>query len=113
MDYSQFVHMSDELSLLAVFVILFLADLFLCGDRKSGKPSKGLSVLPVVLLLLQTAFVVGMPKTTAEAFGGMYQITPMMSIVKGVLSVGTVIVFLMAHEWMKKPENAVKQGEFY
>ena len=113
MDYSQFLHMSDELSLLAVFVILFLADLFLCGDRKSGKPSKGLSVLPVVLLLLQTAFVVGMPKTTAEAFGGMYQITPMMSIVKGVLSVGTVIVFLMAHEWMKKPENAVKQGEFY
>lgn len=113
MDYSQFLHMSDELSLLAVLVILFLADLFLCGDRKSGKPSKGLSVLPVVLLLLQTVFVVGVPKTSAEAFGGMYQITPMMSIVKGVLNMGTVIVFLMAHEWMKRPENAIKQGEFY
>jgi NADH-quinone oxidoreductase subunit N len=43
----------------------------------------------------------------------MYQLTPMMSIVKGILNVGTLIVFLMAHEWMKRPENKIKQGEFY
>ena len=113
MDYSQFLNMHDELSLLAVIVILFLADLFVCGDRKSGRPAKSLSVLPVVLLLLQTVYVLAAPKTATEAFGGMYQLTPMMSVVKAVLNVGTVIVFLMAHVWMKRPENLAKQGEFY
>ena len=34
MDYSQFLNMFDELTLLAVIVILFLADMFLCGTDK-------------------------------------------------------------------------------
>lgn len=113
MDYSQFLNMHDELSLLAVIVILFLADLFVCGDRKSGVPAKSLSVLPVVLIAIQTVYVLLAPKTGATTFGGMYQLTPMMSIVKAILNVGTLIVFLMAHEWMKRPENKIKQGEFY
>lgn len=37
MDYSQFLYMHEELSLLAVIVILFIADLFMCPDKKSGK----------------------------------------------------------------------------
>ncbi len=34
-------------------------------------------------------------------------------IVKSILSIGTLIVFLMAHEWMRRPDTAIKQGEFY
>ena len=113
MDYSQFLNMHDELSLLAVIVILFLADLFVCGDRKSGVPAKSLSVLPVILLTIQTVYMLLAPKTGAITFGGMYQLTPMMSIVKAVLNVGTLVVFLMSHIWMKRPENEIKQGEFY
>ena len=37
MDYSQFLYMHEELSLLAVILILFIADLFMCSDKKSGK----------------------------------------------------------------------------
>ena len=37
----------------------------------------------------------------------------MSGIVKTVLSIGTLITFLMAHGWMKRQENLVKQGEFY
>ncbi len=38
MDYSQFLVMKGELSLIAVIVILFIADLFLCPDahKKGG-----------------------------------------------------------------------------
>ena len=32
---------------------------------------------------------------------------------KSILSIGTLIVFLMAHEWMKLPDTIIKQGEFY
>ena len=32
---------------------------------------------------------------------------------KSILSIGTLIVFLMAHEWMRRPDTYHKQGEFY
>ena len=49
----------------------------------------------------------------AEAFGGMYLYTPMMTVMKTTLNIGTLIVFLMAHSYLRRDENAVKQGEFY
>ena len=113
MDYSQFLYMREELSLLLVILILFVADLFMCPDKKSGKGTIN-TALPVVLLALHTIFNF-MPAHTTDlsAFGGMYLYTPMMSIIKTILSIGTLIAFLLAHDWLKRPENAVKQGEFY
>lgn len=32
MDYSQFLHMREELSLVVVLILLFLADLFMSPD---------------------------------------------------------------------------------
>lgn len=118
MDYSQFLYMTDELSLLAVIIVLFLADLIMCPDKKSGRGTLN-TCLPAVLLLIQTVYVLAAPCLGAcgegevQAFGGMYVHTPMMSFLKGVLSVGTLIVFLMGHVWMKREENHIKQGEFY
>ena len=43
----------------------------------------------------------------------MYQYTPMQTIIKAVLNVGTIIVLLMAHEWLKREDTRIKQGEFY
>lgn len=114
MDYSQFLYMHEELSLLAVILILFVADLFMCPDKKSGKGVYN-TCLPVVLLALHTALNL-LPCCGAEeasAFGGMYEYTPMMTIMKSILNVGTIVVFLMAHKWLARPENLVKQGEFY
>ncbi len=106
--------MSEELSLLAVITILFLADLFMCPDKKSGKGVFN-TCLPVVLLGVHTVLNL-LPCCSAGevlAFGGMYLHTPMMTLVKTVLNVGTLVVFLMAHKWLSREENLVKQGEFY
>ena len=113
MDYSQFLLMKEELSLIAVIVILFIADLFMSPDahKQDGKPVLN-TMLPVVLMLIHTIITI-VPGPEAEAFGGMYHNTPIQSIVKSTLSVGTLIVFLMAHEWMRRPDTALKQGEFY
>ena len=46
--------MHEELSLLAVILILFIADLFMCSDKKSGKGVYN-TCLPVVLLVAHTA----------------------------------------------------------
>lgn len=106
--------MHEEMSLLAVILILFIADLFMCPDKKSGRGVYN-TPLPVILLAVHTVLNL-LPcceATACEAFGGMYQYTPMMTIMKSVLNVGTLIVFLMAHKWLTREDNLVKQGEFY
>ena len=113
MDYSQFFILKEELSLIAVIIILFVADLFMSPDahKNSGKPVLN-TMLPVILLAIHTLITI-VPGPEAEAFGGMYHNAPIQSIVKSILSVGTLIIFLMAHEWMRRPDTAIKQGEFY
>lgn len=116
MDYSQFLYMREETSLIVCILILFLADLFMCPDKKSGKGTFN-TVLPVALLGLHTVINLlpcmnGMDGEIT-AFGEMYVHTPMMTVIKSVLSLGTLVVFLMANGWLRRPENLVKQGEFY
>ena len=113
MDYSQVLLLKEELSLILVIVILFVADLFMSPDahKNDGKPVLN-TMLPVVLLTIHTLITI-VPGPMADAFGGMYHNQPIQSIVKSILSIGTLIVFLMAHEWMRRPDTAIKQGEFY
>ena len=91
----------------------FVADLFMSPDahKNDGKPVLN-TMLPVVLLTIHTLITI-VPGPVADAFGGMYHNQPIQSIVKSILSIGTLIVFLMAHEWMRRPDTAIKQGEFY
>lgn len=114
MDFSQFLSMPAELSLLLAVLILFVADLFMCADNKG----KGVynTPLPLVVLLLPICVNVWTLISGAGAsiaFGGMYVTNGMAVIVKTILSIGTFITFLMAHRWMSREENLVKQGEFY
>ena len=113
MDYSQFLLLKEELSLILVIVILFVADLFMSPDahKNDGKPVLN-TMLPVALLTIHTLITI-VPGPVADAFGSMYHNQPIQSIVKSILSIGTLIVFLMAHEWMRCPDTAIKQGEFY
>ena len=115
MDFSQFLSMQAELSLLAVIVILFIADLFMSGG---GKEQKGIYNTPLPIILLAAHTLLNLVPTLSgdaatTAFGGMYVTTAMGGIVKSVLSIGTLITFFMAHGWMSRQENLVKQGEFY
>ena len=115
MDYSQFLYMKEELSLIAVILILFVVDLFTCPDQKGATPKVNVRslTLPAVILMTLHTVINLFPGTPAEAFGGMYQYTPMQTIIKAVLNVGTIIVLLMAHEWLKREDTRIKQGEFY
>lgn len=113
MDYSQFLYMREELSLIAVLLLLFLADLFMSPDaHKNGGKARLNTMLPVILMAIHTAINL-IPGTAADAFGGMYHYVPMHTVIKSILNVGTLIVFLMAHEWMKREDTSFKQGEFY
>lgn len=108
MDYSQFLYMRPELSLITVIVVLFLYDLF------AGKKLQGyIQPLSCILLLIHIVVNVLPPDKPAEAFGGMYLYLPVMSIVKSILSAGTLIVVMQADAWLRREDTVYKRGEFY
>lgn len=108
MDYSQFLYMKEEISLVVVIAILFLYDL-IAGE----KGRKYFSLTACVLLGAHIILNFIPSSSPASAFGGMYYYTPMMTIIKSILSLGTLIVFLQADLWLKREDTKFKQGEFY
>lgn len=113
MDYSQFLIMREELSLTAVLILLFAADLLTGSGARNPKGKPALhTLLPVSALLVHT-IVNFIPREAAEAFGGMYNYLPMHTVVKSVLNVATLVVILMAHGWMRREDTSFKRGEFH
>lgn len=95
MDYSQFFNMIPEAGLIALLVIVFLADLVVSGEKKHSV----LSLLTGVLLLGQVG--VCFLAKPAEAFGGMYVTTAAACVMKVILNVGTLIVLIMSQSWLR------------
>ncbi len=107
MDYSQFFNMIPEAGLIAVLVIVFLADLILKGEKKHSV----LSLLTGALLVCQVALCfIAQP---AEAFGGLYVLTAAASVMKVILTAGTFVVLVMAQAWIEQSSVKNKEGEFY
>lgn len=107
MDYSQFFNMMPEATLMAVLVIVFLADLILKGEKKHSV----LSLLMGVLMILQVGSCV--MAGPAEAFDGLYVATQAANVMKVILTAGTFIVFVMAQSWVELDSVKNKEGEFY
>mgnify|MGYP002406531478 FL=1 len=100
--------MKEEVSLIVVMAILFLYDLI-----ASEKARKYFSVVACVLLGAHIIYNLIPTSTPGSAFGGMYYYTPMMTIIKSILTFGTLIVFMQADLWLKREDTKFKQGEFY
>ena len=107
MDFSDFLYMRSELSLLIVVIFLLLYDII------AGK--KGMvyfQPIAIVLFAIHTIVTI-IPYGTGEAFGGMYQNYPMMTVVKSILNIATFIVFLQAKNWFDTDKFKNERGEFY
>ena len=107
MDYSQFFYMIPEAGLMAILVIVFLADLFLKGEKKHAT----LSMLTCALLVAQV--VLCFNAQPAEAFAGLYTATAAAQVMKVILTVGAYIVVVMAQSWIEREDVLRKEGEFY
>ena len=107
MDYSSFLQMSEEFSLLAVMMILLIFDIF-AGE----KALKYFQPVALVLFAAHTLFNC-MPRDAFSIAGGMFQYVPMQTYVKTILNIGTFIVLLQAHKFLNEDANRIKRGEFY
>ena len=106
MDYSNFLIMNHELSLVVVLVALLLADVL-------GKNKKVFQFFAIGLFLIHT--ILGFTHWNigeATAFSGMYVTSEIHVFVKNILNIGTLIVFIFAFYWNEN-ENKNQVGEFY
>lgn len=106
-DYSQFLRMLPEVTLMAMLVITFGADFFSVGKERKW-------FNPLVCVLMVAHFVINIfPVETSTTFGGMYQTNASIGVIKTILALGTLIVLIQSREWMARPDTSFKEGEFY
>lgn len=107
MDLSNYLLMKQEMSLLVVFFILIVYDLFASEKLKKY-------YLPVASLLFLVHTVFGfLPQTTGSSFSGMYVSGAAHNMMKNILNVGVLILFLQSKSWLTKPDAIFKRGEFF
>lgn len=106
-DYSQFLRMLPEVTLMAMLVITFGADFFSVGKERKW-------FNPLVCVLMVAHLVINIfPVETSTTFGGMYQTNDSIGVIKTILALGTLIVLIQSREWMARPDTSFKEGEFY
>lgn len=105
--FNHFLYMRDEVSLLALILLLLLYDII------AGKRGRTY-FQPVAITLFAIHTLINLvPLAPGEAFGGMYQSHPMISLVKTILNVATLIIFLQSKYFFDQGEDRQQRGEYY
>ena len=111
-DYSQFLNMIPEVTLMAALMIVFITDLFTA--KKPGEARNRNWFNPLVcVLMLAHIFINIWPTGASTAFGGMYMTNGSVGVIKTILAFSVLIVFVQSREWLQREDTNFKEGEFY
>ena len=111
-DYSQFLNMIPEVTLMAALMIVFITDLFTA--KKPGEARNRNWFNPLVcVLMLAHIFINIWPTEASTAFGGMYMTNGSVGVIKTILAFSVLIVFVQSREWLQREDTSFKEGEFY
>lgn len=116
MNYSQFLYMMPEVTLVVLLLVTFVVDFATSQKIRTLAPTdKRRSWFnPMICLLMFAHILINLfPIETHTAFGGMYIATPAIGVIKTILAFGTLIVLIQSKEWLSRPDTAFKEGEFY
>ena len=106
MSIDNFLLMRNEISLLAVILLILIGEIFVNNKK---------TLINVALILFVLHTIIGfLPIETGELFGGSFRTNELVHFFKSVLNVGVIIVLLQANDWVKdklRLEN--KSSEFY
>ncbi|GAB6949496.1 NADH-quinone oxidoreductase subunit N [Hoylesella timonensis 4401737 = DSM 22865 = JCM 15640] len=116
MNYSQFLYMMPEVTLVVLLLVTFVADFATSQKIRTLAPTdKRRSWFnPMICLLMFAHILINLfPIETHTVFGAMYIATPAIGVIKTILAFGTLIVLIQSKEWLSRPDTAFKEGEFY
>ena len=108
MNYGQFLNMIPEFYLVVILLAVFVIDFIVHHSEKKHDILFSVTVALMVVLPVRIALL----SEPSQAFGGMYVASLASNVMKIILSVGTVIVLIMAEPWLKN-EAKRYDGEFY
>ena len=107
MDLSNYLLMKHELSLIVVFFILIIYDIFASDNAKKH-------YFPVACtLFLAHTVACFFFRESGDSFGGMYVAGPAYFSIKNILNIGVFLIFLQANSWLSQPDSIYKRGEFF
>jgi NADH-quinone oxidoreductase subunit N len=103
MDFSNFLLMRHEILLLAIIMVLIVAEISIPRNKKS-------SVVHLAIFLFGLHTILGFfPNETSSLFGGMFRTNAMIHFYKNVLNVGVFVVLLQSADWLQ--EKIVQQNK--
>lgn len=107
MNIYDFLIMRHELVLIISALSLLIIDLAL-------KPESKRHIIPIAVVLFALNAIIGyLPTPSGILFGGMYQSTPLVIMMKNVLNTGVLIILFQSYGWLTKEENKEKIAEFF
>jgi len=103
MDFSNLLLMRHEIILLAITLLLILAEVFIPQNKKQ-------SIVHLAILLFGVHTLVGFfPGSEDSLFGGMFRTNGLIHLFKNVLNVGVLILLLQSADWLQ--EKVVRQNK--
>ena len=101
--------MRQEIGLLIVFLLVFLYDTFM--PKKALNATAGFTT--VLFLMFTVASFIWGNSGEIDAFAGMYNTSPVCSMIKNILNVGVLIVLIQSCRWANGELMIMRRGEFY
>ena len=110
MNYNEFLKLIPEAFLVLSLIVVFVADFCLAKTKEKGSTLQLLTIGLLALTAVAT-LALAQPET---AFGGLYVTSAAVNVMKVILTVGTIIVCIMARPWLESVNAQSKYpGEFY
>jgi len=102
MNFSSFLVMRQEILLLAITLLLLVAEIFINKHKKS-------SIVHLAIFLFGIHTAIGfLPLDECSIFGGMFKTNKLIQLFKNVLNIGVLILLLQSADWIQEkliPEN--------
>ncbi len=103
MSIDNFLLMRHEILLLAIILLLIVAEVFIPQNKKQ-------SIVHLAILLFGVHTLVGfIPGSEDSLFGGMFRTNGLIHLFKNVLNVGVLILLLQSADWLQ--EKVVRQNK--
>jgi NADH-quinone oxidoreductase subunit N len=96
MDFSSFLLMRHEILLLAIILLLVVAEIFMPQNKKN-------SIVHLAIFLFGIHTIVGFfAIDESSLFGGMFRTDGLIHFFKNVLNIGVLIVLLQSADWLQE-----------
>ncbi|MBC8265419.1 MAG: NADH-quinone oxidoreductase subunit N [Flavobacteriales bacterium] len=105
MDITNFLIMKQELLLTLITLFILVSEIFVSDKRR---------IIPIAIVLFGIHTLFGfLYNSYGSIFGGMYQNSELVNLMKNILNLGVFIVLLQSSTWLLKEENENKISEFF